>query len=50
MKDLYLYLFPRLEDTDVTSWPFIFSAIAITAATCTLLFFTVFSLILLGDI
>jgi hypothetical protein len=30
MKDLYFYLLPWLEDTDVTTWPFVFSTIAIT--------------------
>ena len=41
MKDLYLYLLPWLEDTDVTTWPFIFSTIAITIVIYTLVFFTV---------
>ena len=41
MKDLYLYLLPWLEDTDVTTWPFIFSTIAITIIAYTLLFLIV---------
>ena len=41
MKDLYLYLLPWLEDTDVTTWPFIFSTIAITIVVYTLVFLTV---------
>ncbi len=41
MKDLYLYLLPWLEDTDVTTWPFVLSTIAVTVATYTLLFITV---------
>ena len=43
MKDLYLYLLPYswLEDTDVTTRPFIFSTIAITAVVYALVFFIV---------
>ena len=37
MKDLFLYLLPWLEDTDVTTWSFIFSTIAITVVFYTLL-------------
>jgi hypothetical protein len=37
MKDLYFYL---LQDTDVTTWPFVFSTIAITIVAYTLLFIT----------
>jgi hypothetical protein len=41
MKDLYFYLLPWLEDTDVTTWPFVFSTIATAVITYTLVFFTV---------
>jgi hypothetical protein len=41
MKDLYLYLLPWLEDTDVTAWPFVYSTIALTIVAYTLVFFAV---------
>ena len=41
MKDLYCYLLPWLEDTDVTTKSFIFSTITITAVVYTFLFFAV---------
>ena len=36
MKDLYLL--PWLEETDVTTWPFVFSTIAITIVVYTLVY------------
>ena len=50
MKDLHLLSW--LEDTDVTTWPFVSSTIAITVVVYTLVFLTVYAcrLVLLGEI
>ena len=41
MKDLYLYLIPMLEDTDVTTWTFTFITIFVTFVAFTLIVFAV---------